>query len=241
MVVRGWLGLVGLVVCGVLVGCGGSGGGSGGVVAVVGGRVISRGMLEHWAGVQGRLANQAQVGVANPAWVAPDPPSYRGCVARLASARASAGVLASVRAACAASYWNQQSKALDFLVRLMWEEQELAEAHLRLTSAEVEREYGVFVAREYPVAEELARELAYAGMSVADEMLRVKKDMLQTRLGEHQVEQQRAAAGDSRAERALLAGEDALAARLLDETDCRAGYVIEDCRQYRGVMRERVE
>ncbi len=246
MVACGVLGRVGLacVVCVVVVGCGGAGGGlPGGVVAAVGDREVSLGTLEHWARVEGKLANQAQPGVPNQAWVQPDPPSFGGCVARLepaGQATSSAGA-ARLRDVCEASYRDLQSKALNYLLRLMWEEQEAGEQHITLTRPEVEHEYEVFTRREFPEPGELQRLLSYSGMTVADEMMRIKKDMLQTKLQVRLVQQLRAVAGNAPAERAARAALNGGRARLLNETNCQAGHLVEVCRQYRGVMRIAVQ
>jgi len=228
-------------------GCGGSGsGGSGGglpagVVASVGGRVVSLGTLEHWARAEGKLANMAQIGAANPAWVQPDPPSYRGCAARLAPAGATAAVLAGLRRTCQASYHDLQSKALAYLLRLMWEEQQAAEEHIPLTRPELEREYQTYTRGAYPNPGELQQLLAYAGLSVADETQRIKKNMLEGKLQERALQRVHADAGNKASEHAAQVRESAKLARLLDETNCRPGYLVEVCRQYRGVMREKVE
>jgi hypothetical protein len=239
MVVRGLAGRVGVVcgllVCVVVAGCGGSGsgGGPGSGVAAVGSRVVSLGVLEHWARVEGALANQAQLGVVNAAWVAPDPPSYKTCVTRLEQPGevVSAAVVAKLKGVCRESYRNDQRKALDYLLREMWYEQRASEAHLAPTSAEVEHEYEVYTRREYGPGQ-LAKLLAYSGMSVANEMLRVKINMLEERLLLRLAHQTRAAAGNAQALSALHTTEASQLARLLSETTCRAWIVIEECRGY---------
>jgi hypothetical protein len=249
MVARGVLSRAGLVclvcvACVVVVGCGGAGGGlPAGVVAAVGARQVSMATLEHWAQVEGKLANETQPGVPNQAWVQPDPPSYAGCVARLepAGQATSTAVAARLRYACEASYRDLESKALNYLLRLMWEEQEAVEQHITLTRPEIEREYEVFTRREFPEPGELQRLLSYSGMSVADEMMRIKKDMLQTKLQVRLVQQLRAAIGNAPAERAAHAALTNRQARLLNETNCQTGHLVEVCRQYRGVMRIAVQ
>jgi len=249
MVVRGWcrsVGLVGVVglVCVGLVGCGGSGGGlRAGVVAVFAGREVSLVMLEHWARVEGKIANEAQPGQVNRDWTEPDPPLYARCVARLepAGQTASPGVLARYRGACEASYQEQRDKALNYLLRGMWEEQEATEAHIEPTAAEVEQAYEGFTRREYAEPGELQRVLAYTGMSVADEMLRVKRNMLEAKLFLRLGHEVQGAKGNPVAERALRVATAARLARLLEETDCRVGFAVEACRQARGVMRVKVE
>lgn len=241
----GW-GLVLCVVCVVVAGCG-SGGGGGlpvGVVAAVGGHRVSLGTLEHWAGVEGQLANEGAPGVADAGWVRPDPPGYAGCIAGLNGGKrpASEALAGRLRRSCRETYRALQVKALTYLLRVIWNEEQAAEQHIQLTSGEVEREYRVFTRREYPVPGELERMLAYAGMSVADEMLRIKHNMLEEKLLLRLASRMRAVAGRGVAERAaqarILIGSQA---RLLNETNCRAGYVVEVCRQYRGIQRVRVK
>jgi hypothetical protein len=250
MVGRGLVGRVGVVcvlcvVCVVVAGCGGSGrsgGLSGGVVAVVGSRVVSLAWLEHWAGVEGALANEVEPGVSNPAWVRPDPPSYRGCVARLepSGVAVTAALVARLKGVCRESYGNDQRKALDFLLREYWEEQLASEFHIAPTSGEIGQEYEVYTSREYGGGQ-LQKLFADTGMSVADERMRVESDMLEERLLMHLGRQARAAAGNPRAQAALRASQDSQYARLLSETTCSAWIVVEECREYHGVMRENVK
>jgi hypothetical protein len=249
MVGRGLVGRVGgvcvlCVVCVVVAGCGGSGGGGlpGGVVAVVGSRVVSLALLEHWARAQGALANEVAPGVSNGAWVRPDPPSYRGCIARLEQpgVAVSATLLARLKGACRESYRVYQGKALDFLLRQYWEEQLASELHLAPTSSEVEHEFEVYTSREYGGGQ-LQKLLADTGMSVADEMMRIKGDMLEERLLGHLGRLVRATAGNARAQAALRASQDREYARLLSETSCSAWILVEECREYHGVMRENVK
>jgi hypothetical protein len=250
MVVRGFgwglLACVACVVGVVLGGCGGSGSGGlpAGVVAAVGNHQVSLITLEHWARVEGELANEATSNAANPEWDKPDPPAYTGCIARLGPsgpARTPA-VIAAARRACKASYHELQQKALAYLLRKIWDEEQAAEQHIRLTSTEVEREYQIFTRREYPEPGELGRMLAYSGMSVADEMLRIKQNMLQERLLLKAAPILRAAEGHGPAERAAQARITTIPEdRLLNKTNCRAGYVVEVCRQYRGNQRVTVK
>jgi hypothetical protein len=246
MVGRGGVVCVLCVVCVVVAGCGGSGGSGGGlpggVVAVFGSRVVSLALLEHWTRAEDALATEAEPGVPNEAWVRPDPPSYKGCIARLEQpgTPATTAVLARLKGVCRASYRVWQGKALDFLLRQYWEEQRASELHIAPSSAEVDHEYQVYVAREYGGGQ-LQKILADTGLSIADEKMRIKGDMLEERLLVHLGDQARADAGNTRAQAALQASRDSAYARLLNETTCSAWILVEECREYRGVIREHVK
>jgi hypothetical protein len=244
--VRGLVGLVGVVVCGLVVAaCGGSGGGGGGggegaggglpvgVVAVFGGRVVSFGLVDHWAVLEGRLAREE----------VPVPPAFTQCIRNFEGSDRDPGakVVARYRYACEGNYIGLQTRALTYLLRLMWDEQLAAEQHLSVSAKEVQEAYRVYTQREYPGAA-LAELYARTGMSVADEALRIKKNMLEGKLelalvGRLRRVQGRGAAALAAQNRILVGSE----ARLLDETNCRKGFVVEVCRQYRGTMREVVK
>jgi hypothetical protein len=252
MVGRGLVGRGGVVcvlcvVCVVVAGCGGSGGSGGGglpggVVAVFGSRVVSLALLEHWTRAEDALATEAEPGVPNEAWVRPDPPLYKSCVARLEQpgTPASATLVARLKGVCRGSYRTWQRKALSFLLRQFWEEQSASEDHIAPTNSELEHEYQVYVAREYGGGL-LQKMLADTGLSVADERMRIKGDMLEERLFVYLGRQARADAGNRRALAALQARRDSEYARLLSETTCSAWILVEECREYHGVMRENVK
>jgi hypothetical protein len=150
-----------------------------------------------------------------------------------------AALVARLKGACRGSYRSWQEKALSFLLREFWNEQRASELHLTPTRSEVEHAYEAYVRREFSGGV-LAKMLAETGMSVADEMLRVKSDMLDQRLLVHLGLQVRADTGNTRAQAALQASQDNALARLLSETTCSAWLLVAECSEYHGVMREHV-
>jgi hypothetical protein len=244
--VVGWW-LVGVLCLVGVVGCGGSGSGGGlgsgglpvGVVAVVGGHRVSVGLIGHWTHVEGRIASEVEPGVGDSKWVEPDPPSFSVCARRLApEGSAGGGLVAYYRGECRKEYGDLQTKALVYLLRYFWDLEQAAAQGIRVSAGEVERAYQVYTQREYPQPGELQRLLSYSGMSVADEMLRVKKSMLEGKLLLSLAGRLRAVSGSSPerlAEQAQIKRGELT--RLLSETSCRAGYVVEVCRQYRGTQR----
>lgn len=121
-------------------------------------------------------------------------------------------------------------RALGFLLTSQWVLAEAAARHLAISEAEVKRRYEQLTRRSFPKPGQLAAYLARAGESEADLLARVKVEALTARVAGQ------VSAGQPAARRAavLAAFERAFHARWKALTSCQPGYVMEDCRQYRG-------
>ncbi len=121
-------------------------------------------------------------------------------------------------------------QALGFLITSEWVLGEAAARHLAVSEAEVKRRFAQLVHQSFPKAGSLRAYLAKSGESEADLLARIKVELLASRIAA------KITAGRSASQRsALLAGfEKNFQAHWRSLTTCNAGYVMEDCKQYKG-------
>jgi hypothetical protein len=227
-----------------VVGCGSDRGGlPGDVVAQVGSHSISKATLAHWTRVEGALARVGVPSEGHATWVMPEPPDYAACIARLeANASKATGrkslTKTQFKSRCELDYHELQRKALSILIQTLWYEGMAAEEGTSLTTAELNQAYRQFIQREYSEHEGFSRYLAATGLNASDELLRVRKNLLETKLRQKLERELRAVRGRGTRERELqLKIEVGSTGKWLAKTNCRAGYVVLYCRQYRGPQR----
>jgi phosphatidylethanolamine-binding protein (PEBP) family uncharacterized protein len=121
-------------------------------------------------------------------------------------------------------------QALGFLITSEWVLGEAAARHITISEAEVKQHYAQLVHQSFPKAGELKKYLAKSGETEADLLARIKVELLASRIAA------KVTAGKSKKERAaLLSGfESNFHDHWKRLTVCHAGYVMEDCRQYKG-------
>jgi hypothetical protein len=224
--------LVLLTICiaiGGLAACGG--GSSGNVVAQVGADPITKASVSHWmATLAGGDYYQLSSKRTVPEGLVSEPPNYARCVARLEAAAASAPVKGGTQTGvalltkCRQLYQALRTQAVGYLVSARWLINLARDEGLTATDAEVTQLYNQLKAREFPKPAEQQQYLASRRLSLADELLIVKLDVLGQK-----VTQQIASGGKQATARFIEAGKKWTA-----KTTCDAGYVVEHCKEYTG-------
>jgi foldase protein PrsA len=176
--------LVGLSACG-------SSGIPGNAVVQVGGTPITKTAFQHWIGVAA-ISGDTSAGRAlavKPA--APEPPEYTACVAHLnetAQAELAAKRLkvlpttAKLKTACAQQYKNLSQEVLGFLISSQWVIGESSSLGVKLTDAEVKKQFVKIRSQQFPTAAEFEKFLSSSGQTVSDLLLRVKLNMLSQKI-----------------------------------------------------------
>jgi phosphatidylethanolamine-binding protein (PEBP) family uncharacterized protein len=121
-------------------------------------------------------------------------------------------------------------QALGFLITSEWVLGEASARHLAVSEAEVKQRYAQLVRQSFPKAGSLQKYLAKSGETEADLLARIKIELLASRIAA------KITAGRSAARHAamLSAFEQSFQAHWRSVTSCGVGYVMEDCKQYRG-------
>jgi phosphatidylethanolamine-binding protein (PEBP) family uncharacterized protein len=121
-------------------------------------------------------------------------------------------------------------QALGFLITSQWVLGEAAARHVNVSEAEVKQRYTQLVHQSFPKAGTLQKYLAKSQQTEADLLARIKVELLAARIAE------KVTAGKSGSQRSALltAFENNFHAHWKGYTSCDPGYVMEDCKQYKG-------
>jgi hypothetical protein len=212
-----------------LTACGG--GTSSNAVAQVGPTPITRQGFNHWMAV----AAVSSVGTTGKP-VAPEPPNYTACIAHdeaiapTPAKRQSKETAAKYKAQCERQYTALKEKVLDFLISSDWVLGEGTSLGVKLTDAEVKKQFGKIKSEQFPKASEFEKFLTTSGETVSDLLLRVKLNMLSQKI------QQKVVAGLAArpAQAVLRAFLATFQKKWKAKTNCSLGYIVADCRQYTG-------
>jgi phosphatidylethanolamine-binding protein (PEBP) family uncharacterized protein len=121
-------------------------------------------------------------------------------------------------------------QALGFLITSEWVLGEAAARGINVSDAEVKQRFAQLVHESFPKAGSLQKYLAKSSETEADLLARIKVELLASKIAA------KVTAGSSAAQRsALLAAfENDFHTHWKSYTSCNPGYVMEDCKQYKG-------
>jgi phosphatidylethanolamine-binding protein (PEBP) family uncharacterized protein len=121
-------------------------------------------------------------------------------------------------------------QALGFLITSEWVLREAAARHITVTEAEVKQRFAELVHKTFPKPGELQKYLAKSGETEADLLARIKVELLSGEIAAQVTAGKRGA----RRAAALRRFEKQFQKHWKALTNCKAGYVMEDCKQYKG-------
>jgi phosphatidylethanolamine-binding protein (PEBP) family uncharacterized protein len=121
-------------------------------------------------------------------------------------------------------------QALGFLITSEWVLGEAGARHIAVSDAEVKQRFAQLVHQSFSKSGSLQKYLAKSGETEADLLARIKVELLASRIAT------KVTSGKSSAQRStLLSGfETNFHTHWKSLTICHSGYVMEDCKQYRG-------
>ena len=173
------------VLSALVAGCGN--GVPGNAVARVDDEVIKRDQYNHWVTV---AARSSQPPGAGGAVVIPDPPRFTKCVAnqRRTLPRPPAGqpqiTDQQLRDQCRQEYDALRDQVLQFLVEAQWIQGEAAAQDIEVSDKAVQASFQTKKRQSFPNEADYRRFLAQSGMTQDDVLLRVKLELLSTRITE---------------------------------------------------------
>jgi hypothetical protein len=212
-------------------GCGGGDAGGGVVVARVGGQSVTRGMLDHWVAIEAGISREPTE-LAYRAFAA-DAPGFAACVAYRRANGQAAESTSRLKRSCRGIYEAQRRHLLTVLITYAWVTQEAAAQHITTSSNEVETDFTRLKHELYPTEAAYQRFLKNTGTTAADEFLREKISILATKL----YEKARHTKETTGSEHSY----NELAKRWAAKTSCAPGYIIPNCKQYKGPEPPRAE
>ena len=158
-------------------------------VVSVNGTPISNEAFKHWMTVAAVSSAGAAVVAKHP--VAPVPPEYTACIAHLkeiASIEHAGKRLATIppvsrmKTACEQQYKTLSQEVLGFLLSSQWVISEAESLGVKVSDAEVKKQFEKIRSQQFPKAAEFEKFLASSGQTVSDLLLRVKLNMLSQKI-----------------------------------------------------------
>jgi foldase protein PrsA len=166
-----------------LVACGG--GIPGNAVVQVGSNPITKAAFEHWMSVASSSSTGATTG-AKPA--VPVPPSYTACIAGLKAAAAkpvkgqAPPTEATLKTQCETQYKTLQQEVLGFLISSEWVIGEGSSLGVTVSDKEVKAQFEKIKSQQFPKPADFEKFLKTSGQSVSDLLLRVKLNLLSSKI-----------------------------------------------------------
>jgi foldase protein PrsA len=166
------------------------GGIPGDAVVSVDGKSITKDTFNHWMSVAS-ASSSASAG-AKP--VVPVPPNYTACIAQAAAAaKATKGAKTpsqkELRSQCATQYNSLQSEVLGFLISSSWVLGEAGSLGVKVSDKEVKKQFEKIKTQQFPKAAEFQKFLSTSGQTVSDLLLRVKLNLLSSKIQQKIVKQ----------------------------------------------------
>jgi foldase protein PrsA len=156
-------------------------------VVQVGSNPITKTTFEHWLSVAAASsATTATAKTAKP--VVPDPPDYTECIAHLEATAAKPAkgaakpTTAELKSECEQQYTSLKQEVLGFLISSEWVIGEASHLGVNVSDAEVKKEFEKIKNEQFPKAAEFEKFLATSGQTVSDLLLRVKLNMLSSKI-----------------------------------------------------------
>jgi foldase protein PrsA len=151
-------------------------------VANVAGNPVTLQAFNHWMYVAA-AGNSAQSPGA-PVIVPNDPPNFNSCVAQ---ARKEIPALAktstkSIRAQCSALFTSLSSQVMDFLIRAYWYQAVAHTEGVKVTDAEVQKQFNQDKKQAYPTEAQFQQFLKQSGQTAEDVLYRVKVNLIYMKL-----------------------------------------------------------
>jgi foldase protein PrsA len=168
-----------------LVGISACGGIPGDAVVQVGGTSISKDAFNHWMEV---ASASNKIAGSTEKTVVPEPPEFTTCIAHLKATAPKptkgepAPTTAKLKSECMTQYKALQTEVLGFLISSQWVLGEASSLGVKLSDAEVHKEFTKIKSTQFPKASEFEKFLATSGQTVSDLLLRVKLNLLSQKI-----------------------------------------------------------
>jgi len=217
-------------------GCGGSGA-SKLPVAEVGGNVITKAMFDHWIVITAVRDYELYPRRSVPRGVVPDPPLYSACIAHL---RATAGKLGApprsasateLRQHCAQQYQILRQQVLSSLITAEWLISEGQALGMKASSTEIKHKSEQIRKSEFSSEAAFRKYLAYTGETLSDQLFRARVKAVSAKIEERLTHE---GSTSQSQQRIFSTFSEQFPKKWAARTSCRPGYVVANCRQYRG-------
>lgn len=199
-------------------------------VVSVDGESITKDTFNHWMMVTAVSSQAATTGKP----VVPDPPDYTACIAHLEATQpkpvkgAPKPTEAQLKTQCKAQYKSLQSQVLSFLILSKWILGEASSLGVKVSDKEVKKQFDKLKTQQFPKPAEFQKFLSTSGQTVSDLLLRAKLNLLSSKIQQKVINQA------AKPQTALSTFAQEFKKKWTAKTDCYAGYVVPDCKQYKA-------
>jgi hypothetical protein len=200
------------------------------VVVKVGATPITGATYDHWMAIGAATVQMPRPGTPLPKPVAYVPPDFSACVAHLRTSAPGSTSTARLEARCKQTFEGIKVRILNFLITGYWLRGEAAARHASVTEAEVRDRFERERRASYPSAASFRELLQASRQTIPDLMFAVETQMLSAKLLERFTAQHSHEASEQATIAAFNRG---IRSRWTARTDCRPGYVVRGCRQYK--------
>ena len=175
-----------LCLCVGLSACGGGGIPSGAVVNIDG-TPITNATFNHWMTIAASSSPQTTTGAA-PKPVVPVPPAYTACIAHLQSTEPKPAkgqkpkTAAALKSQCEQQFTALKQQVLSYLISSQWVIGEAESLGVKLSDAEVKKEFTKLKNQDFPAEATFKKYLASSRSTVSDLLLRVKAQLLSSKI-----------------------------------------------------------
>jgi len=156
-------------------------------VVQVGSNPITKTTFEHWLSVAA-ASSATTTGKTAAKPVLPVPPNYTECIAHLEATAAKPAkgqakpTSAQLKSQCEQQYTSLKQEVLGFLISSEWVIGEASNLGVNVSDAEVKKEFEKIKTQQFPKSAEFEKFLATSGQTVSDLLLRVKLNMLSSKI-----------------------------------------------------------
>jgi foldase protein PrsA len=178
-----------VLLTGVVLSACGSSGVPGNAVASVNGTPITVSTFNHWMTVAANASSASTTtGAATPKVPVPDPPAYTNCIAHLEATAPKPAkgqtkpTAAQLKTQCEQQYASLKQSVLGYLISANWVLSEAAERGVKVSDSEVKKQFNQIKSQQFPTEAAFQKFLTSTGYTVSDVLLRVKLDLLSTKL-----------------------------------------------------------
>jgi hypothetical protein len=200
-----------------------------GAVVSVGATPISLATYDHWMAI-----GAATVATPKPAGPLPKaveyrPPDFTACIAHLRAVTPAGASTASLRSRCNGIYASIRRRVLQFLITAYWLRGEAAQMHMSPSRAEVRQAFERERQTYYPTAAAFGRLREASRQTIADLEFAAETRMLSVRLLARFTAAAQARNHNEPEQAIVAAFNRQIESTWRPRTDCRRGYVVEDC------------
>lgn len=149
-------------------------------VADVAGNPITMQAFNHWMYVAAKGSSQGSSAVIVPN----DPPSFANCIsdARKSIPAVAKQSDAELRSECSQLFTTLSSNVMQFLIQSYWYQAQAYQANIKVTDAEVQKEFSSEKNQQFPTEAEFQQFLTESGETLNDVLYRVKINLILQKL-----------------------------------------------------------